>query len=210
MYVHRSGIPEVVKAPHLVQQLVSGKDSVGGGGQVIEQLHLLGGRVHPLAVHQQLVGIHVDHQLVKGQLLPPALVAAVPAEDGVDTGHDLLHLEGFHDIVIRPHLQAGHLVLQLAFGSHHDDGRLAGLTDLSAHAPAVQHGEHDVQQHQVRRKAVEQGHPLAAVCRHLRLEALLLQIELEQLGNIAVVFHNKHFDGHRIPLFLQFHPIVTL
>ena len=168
---------------------------------MIEQLHLLGGRVHPLAIHQQLVGVHIDDQLVEGQLLPTALVAAVPAEHRVDACHDLLHLEGLHDIVVRAHLQTGHLVFQLALGGHHDDRGLVRLPDLPAHAPAVQHGEHDVQQHQVRREAVEQGHPLAAVCRHLGLEALLLQIELEELGDIAVIFHDKYFDGHGIPLF---------
>ena len=34
----------VLKAPHLVQQLVAGVNTVGVGGQAVQQLQLLGGR----------------------------------------------------------------------------------------------------------------------------------------------------------------------
>ena len=69
---------------------------------MIEQLQLLGGRVHPLAVYQQLIGVQIDDQLVKGQLfLRLLLLTAGTAEDGVDAGQDLLHLKGLDDIVVR-------------------------------------------------------------------------------------------------------------
>ena len=54
---------------------------------MIEQFQLLGGRVHPLAVYQQLIGVQIDDQLVKGQLfLRLLLLTAGTAEDGVWEG----------------------------------------------------------------------------------------------------------------------------
>ena len=108
----------------------------------------------------------------------------------MDPGHDLLHLKGLDDVVIRPHLQAADLILQFPLGGHHDNGRLIGLPDLPTDPPAVQHRQHNIQQHQVRPEVVEQGDPQAAVPGHLGLKPLLLQVELEQLGDIAVIFHD--------------------
>ena len=203
MHVHRPGVAEVVEAPHLVQQLVAGEHPVGGGGQVVEQLQLLGGRIHPLAVHQQLVGVQVDHQLVEGELLLPGavLVPAEAAEHRVDAGQHLLHLEGLDDVVVGAPLQAGHLVLGLSLGGEHDHRGLVALPDLLEHRPAVHHRQHDVQQHQVGVEGAEQLHALAAVVGYHRLEALLLQIEVEQLRNIGVVLHNQNLFRHSAPSF---------
>ena len=50
---------------------------------MVQQLQLFGGRIHLLAVHQQLIGVQVDDQLVKGQLfLRLLLLTGGTAEDG--------------------------------------------------------------------------------------------------------------------------------
>ena len=211
MHVHGTGVAEVVEAPHLVQQLVSGEYPVGGGRQVVEQLQLLGRRIHPLAVHQQLIGVQVDDQLVEGELLlaAPLLLAAEAAEHRVDAGQHLLHLKGLDDIVVGAPLQPGHLVLGLPLGGEHDHRGLVVLPDLLEHRPAVHYRQHDVQQHQLRVEGAEQLHPLAAVPGHRCLKALLLQIEVEKLGNIGVVFHNQDLPGHSAPSFsMLFSPVL--
>ena len=50
MHVHGTAVAEVVKAPDLVQQLITGIDPVGRGSQVVQQLHLLGRGIDLLAV----------------------------------------------------------------------------------------------------------------------------------------------------------------
>ena len=147
--IHRPGVAEVIKAPDLVQELVPGKDPVGGGGQVEQQLQFLRGRIHPLALDLQLVGVQVDDQSVKGQAAGFDLVPAQTAQDGVDAGQQLFHLKGLDDIVIRAHLQPGDLVDRLALGRQHDDGGLSLFPDVGAHGPAVHDGQHDVQQDQI-------------------------------------------------------------
>ena len=114
----------------------------------------------------------------------------------MDAGQDLLHLKGFDDVIVGAPLQALHLVVGLALRGEQDDGGLVGLPDLLEDRPAVHDREHDVQQHQLGVEGAVQLHPLAAVGGHLGLEALLLQIEVEQLGNVVVVLHDQDLPGH--------------
>ena len=114
----------------------------------------------------------------------------------MDAGQDLLHLKGLDDVVVRPPFQAGHLVLRLPLGSEHDDRGGGVLPDLFQHSPAVHNGQHNVQQHQVRLEGAEILHTLSTVLGYLGLEPLLLQIEMEQLCDIAVVLYDKHLLGH--------------
>ena len=43
MDIDGAAVAVVLKAPHLVQQLVAGVNTVGVGGQAVQQLQLLGG-----------------------------------------------------------------------------------------------------------------------------------------------------------------------
>ena len=134
----------------------------------------------------------MDDQLVKGELfLPRLLLGAGPAKHRPDAGQHLLHLEGLDDVVVRPLLQAGDFVLRLPLGGEHDDRGLVPLPDFFQHGPAVHDGQHDVQQHQVGLVGAEQLHTFAAVLGHLSLKALLLQVEMEQLGDVGVVLHDQ-------------------
>ena len=205
MDVHGAGVAEVVKAPHLVQQLVAGVYPVGGGGQVIQQLQLLGRRVDLLAVYQQLVAVQVDDQLVEHQALFRVIGDLAAAEHRVDAGHELLHLEGLHQIVVRAHFQAGDPVVDLAFGGEHDDGGLGLFPDVGAHGPAVHHRQHDIQQHHVRGLLVEFLHGLAAVIGASDLEALFFQVHADQVGDVAVILHHQNVACHALSL-----PLVSI
>ena len=164
---------------------------------MVQKLQLLGGRVHLLAVHQQLVAVQIDDQLVKDQLLLRIVGDLAAAEDGVDARHELLHLEGLDQIVVGSHLQTGNAIPHVAFRREHDDGGLALFTDVGADRPAVHDGQHDVQQHHVRRLLVVFLHRLAAVVGTAYLEALFFQIHTDQIGYIAVVLDHQNVASHR-------------
>ena len=165
---------------------------------MVEKLQLLGGRVHPLAVHQQLVSVQVDGELIKGELFLAGgvLFANRTAQHGVDAGQDFLGLKGLDDVVVGALLQAGDLVGGLPLGGEHDDRGLALGPDLFQHRPAVHDREHDVQQHQVRAEGAEQLHRLAAVRGDLDVIALLFQIEVKKLRNVAVVLYDQDLLCH--------------
>ena len=165
---------------------------------MIQQLQLLGRRVHLFPVHDQLIGIQVDDQLVEGQLLAGVVGDLRPAQHRVDPGQQLLHLKGLDDIVVSAHLQALDPVKDLAFGREHDDGDLGGLPNLGANRPAVHHRKHDVQQNEIRLLLGKLLQRLAAVGGDADIKALLHQIHTDQIRNIAVIFHNQYIPCHGI------------
>ena len=199
MHVHGAAVAEVVKAPHLVEQLVAGVDAVGRRRKVVQKLHLLGRRVDLLAVDDQLIGVEVDDELVEGELLALGLaVVAGAAQHGVHARKQLLDLEGLDDVVVRAHLQAGDLVLGLTLGGEHDDGHFHGLAQLAADLPAVHHGQHDIEQHKVGLDLLGHLDGLAAVGRVRDLEPVLLQVQTQQLCDVVIVLHDEHFLAHVI------------
>ena len=197
MHVHGAAVAEVVKAPHLVEQLVAGVDAVGRGRKVVQKLHLLGRRVDLFAVDDQLIGVEVDDELVEGELLALGLaVVAGAAQHGVHACKQLLDLKGLDDVVVRTHLQTGDLVLGLALGGEHDDGHFHGLAQLAADLPAVHHGQHDIKQHEVGLDLLGHLDGLAAVGRVRHLKAILLQVQTQQFRNVDIVLHDEHFLAH--------------
>ena len=148
---------------------------------MIQQLQLLGRRVDLLAVYQQLVAVQVDDQLVEHQALFRVVGDLAAAEHRIDAGHELLHLEGLHQIVVRAHFQAGDPVVDLAFGGEHDDGGLGLFPDVGAHGPAVHHREHDIQQHQVGAEEAVELQGFAAVLGDHGLVTFLFQVEVDDI-----------------------------
>ena len=196
MDVHGAAVTEIVKAPHLVQQLVAGVDPVGGHRQVVQQFQFLGRRIHLFAVHQQLVAVQIDHQLVEYQPLAGIVGDLTAAQHRVDAGHQFLHLKRLHQIVVGAHLKAGDPVGHIALGGQHNNGGGTLFPNVGAHGPAVHHRQHDVQQHHVRRLGVVFLHGFAAVVGDTDLKALFFQVHADQVGNIVVVLHHKDVACH--------------
>ena len=65
MHIDGAAVAVILKAPHLVQQLVAGVDAVRVGGQTVQQFQLLGGSLHHLALDPQLIAVHVQTQVVE-------------------------------------------------------------------------------------------------------------------------------------------------
>ena len=204
MNVDRTGIPEIVKAPDLVQKLIAGEDPVRGRRQVIQQFHLLRRCIDLLSVDHQLVGIQIDHQLVKGQLLIHRSDMIRPAHHRMDAGQQLFHFKRFGYIVVRTHLKAGDLVVCLSLGSQHDDGGRGLFPDVTADLPAVLARQHDIQHHDIRLEQVEIRFRLVPVRGDHDIKAVLGQVKPQQLGNIGIVFHHKCAFANRFLLLLAY------
>ena len=167
---------------------------------MVQKLHLLRRRFHALAVHDQLKGIQIDDELVEHQtalFLLAALALRRAAQDGFDAGKDLLHFKGLRDVVVGTLLEAGDLIGRLALRREHDDRCLGVLPDGAQNAPAVHHRQHDIEQHQVRLELPELVDALAAVVGDHGLIALVVEIELQKLGNIVVILDDQDLFCHR-------------
>ena len=60
MYVNRTGVTEIIEAPYLIEELVSGEHAVVIGSQEIKKLELLGGDVNALTVELKLILLLAD------------------------------------------------------------------------------------------------------------------------------------------------------
>ena len=164
-----------------------------------QKLHLLGRRFDALAVDDELERVKVDDELVEDQTAGLRLVvlAACAAQNGLDSCQQLFHFEGLGEIVVRTLLETLHLVVRLALGREHDDGGLAVLPDGAQDAPAVHHGQHDVEQHQIGPDLPEQVDALPAVGGDAGAVAFFFKIHLHKLGDIRIVFDDQDRFCHR-------------
>ena len=157
---------------------------------MIEKLQLFGRRIDLLAVHQQLIAVEVDDQLIKLQPLFRIVGDLAAAQHGVNTGHQFLHFKGLDQIVVCAHLKARDAVIHIALGRQHDDGGSPLLADMGAHSPAVHDGQHNIQQHHVGCHGVKFFHRLATVVGNADFKTLFFQIHADEIGNIAIIFHH--------------------
>ncbi len=175
---------------------------------MVDELHLFGGRIHLPAVDLQLVIGQVDGEAVVGHLfvfvtLVPRLAAA--AQHRVDTGHHLFALKGLDHVIVSAQLQAQHLVEHLPFGGKHDDGASGLFADLPADLPAVQAGQHNVQEDKVGGKAVELFQRAFAVVDHLGGKALFLYVEPQKFADIGIIVYDEDLpNSHFYHLFYVF------
>ena len=193
MHVHRPAVPEKVEAPDLLQQLLPGEHLVGMGRQEIQHLQLLGRHVQRLSLIARLILRDADGQPGPGQRSARFLLRALgSAQHRPDPGGHLLAVKGLDDIVVRPQLQAQHLVKGFAPGRDHDHRNAAGLADRLQHLIAVHPRQHHIQQDQIRRQPPEFLHGRVPPVRLPNLKAFLFQVQPHQMPDIGIVIHHQH------------------
>ena len=174
---------------------------------MIEKLQLFRRCVDLLAVHDQLIGVKVDDELVENEAFVCVVGDLAAAQYRVDTRKQLFHLKGLDNIVVRAHLEAMNAVVDLTLGSEHDDRALGRFADLGAYAPTIEHGEHHVKQHEIRLFFLEFFYRLAAVGCDADFKALFVEIHFDEVGNIVIVLYDKNIACHAL---IPFHTTVCL
>ena len=147
MHIHGAELPDILVAPHQVEQVLPAVHPPRVLHQQGHQVELLGGELHllPVPPGRPLAEIQGDGPLGEPVRLPLLLGGgARPAQQRPDTGLQLQNVEGLGDVVVRPALEADDLVRVLAFGGEHDDGHVGELPDLHARLEPV-----DLRHHQV-------------------------------------------------------------
>ena len=166
------------------------------GGEAVQQLQLLRGSLHHLALDPQLVAVHVEAEVVEFDDALGALGlgggGGAAAEHRLDAGHHFLGVEGLDHVIVCAQLKAQHLVEGLALGRQHHDRGIAQLADAAADLEAVHLGHHHIQQHHIRLELVEFLKALFAVVGGRDLIALLGQVEPQQLADVGIVVHNEY------------------
>ena len=127
-------------------------------------------------------------------------------EDVLHPEHQLLQLEGFHQIVVRPHVEPAGLVGDLPLCGD-EDGRNAVLPQVGEQLVPVDLGQHDVQQRQGVPVLLDQIRPRLPVKSQLHLIPSLSQGGLHELGDVPVVLYDQN-AVHTVPSY-TFNYIIT-
>ena len=182
----------------MVQQGLPGDDPLLVLQQVAQQIELPAGELHPLAVHAHLVPVGVHGEGTGGEQAPGRLrgLGGALAQGRPDAGQQLLDGKGLGNVVVRPHVQAGHLIHHRVPGGEHDDGHLAFPPQPPQHLHAAEGGEHDVQQDELMLPGQGPVQPGAAVEGLLHLVALVAELQLYHAGQLLLVLDQQNFFRH--------------
>ena len=179
-------------SPWFVEQLGTGEYAVGTLREEVQKLNLLRGCVHVLARDDELVGLLVNDEVVKGQFA--AVVRGQTAQHSAYAGDDFAHLEGLYDVVIGTQFQTGYLVHGLALGRNHDDRHArARVTDFTDDLPAVHDRHHHVEQHHIGIFRLPLGQADRTVFRFGNVIALALEVQAQQLADVLIVLDDQDF-----------------
>ena len=199
MDIDGAAVAEIIKAPDLVEQLIAREDAVRAGGQMVKEFHLLGRRFDALAVNDEFKRVKIDDQLVEDQAsgLRLVVLTARAAQNSLNSRQQFLHFKGLGEIVIRALLESLHLVVCFALCCEHDHRGLAVLPDGAQDVPAVHHGQHDIEQHQIGPKLPKQVNALSAIGGDPGVVALFFKIHLDKFSDIRIVFDDQDCFCHR-------------
>ncbi len=197
--------PDVVGAPHPVDQGLAGEDPAGVGQEELEQLELLERQLHALAADDHLVALGVERHVADAERLAARgrgrhRLGAPAAQHGAHAGHQLAEPVGLGDVVVGAHLEADDGVDLAALGRDHDDRHRRPAPELAAHVDARDLGEHHVEQHEVGLHGVEHVERLGPVAGDLHAEALPLEPDGEGLDEGVLVLDDQDRGaggGHR-------------
>ena len=153
-----------------------------------------------------MAGAQVQNGVAEAQLVH---LAALTAQQGIDTGQQLPDVEGFGQIVVGTGIQARHPVLDARAGGQHQNGHgtVAGAEGLG-HLTSIQLRQHHVQDQQIIDAQPGVFEPRGAVVYRIHLEALLLQNRPDGLGQKLLVLDHQNFHG--IPPLLLYHYFCTI
>ena len=143
---------------------------------------------------ERAAGERIDVRLGAVGFRRVLLVPSPPSQQSVDAREEDRELEGLGQVVVRTSLESSqHVFRAAARGEHQDRQELLGRTQLRRDGEAVFARQHHVEDHDVEDAPLFQQEieRLLAVCRDDRLMAFGLEIELEAVGDVLLVFDDQ-------------------
>ena len=192
---------EILVAPDLVKELFRADHVALFLTEDTQDGEFGGSEGEGLLIEQAFVGIDVDHQAGMGDdrliSLRRGIVFVVTSQLRLDPGYHLQRAERLGDIIIRAQGQPGDLVRLLILGGEHDDGIIMILPDPAAEVKAIAVGEHDIDDGQIQPGLADTLQGLFCGIEFIDLVILICEIELDQIGDLPLVVHDKYPVAHK-------------
>ena len=180
-----------VGSPDVLQERVARVHDARVAGQRGEKVELARAKIETPLPDVRLAPARVDAQVADLDRAGAAGRRVGPAKDGADAGDQLARVERLGDVVVGAQLEPDDRVDVLGARGQHDDRRLAATADLAAHLPAVQLGEHQVEDDERWVVPLVEDERLATFARGQHLEALLLEVEADEIDDVALVVDDQ-------------------
>ena len=181
-------------APDPLEQLVAGEHAAHLERERVQQPELGRRQVGALVVDVGLHVLRVEPELLDHDLVAAAgiLGARAAARRGADPGHELLHRERLHEVVVGADLERVHAVVLGAARGDDDDRRADALAArLLDHLPAVEAGQHQVEHADVGTLEAQPGQAGLAVGDADGVEPGRLEVTRHALGDDVVVLDDQ-------------------
>jgi hypothetical protein len=199
--VDDAAVAEVAVAPDPVEQLLAAANPPVRDGQLDEEAELRAGQRDPSIGTGHDSVVESDGEVVDDDAPGPVVDRRLdPSQHRSYACRQLPGDEWLGHVVVRSGLQAGHDVVAVGASRHHDDGHAARASDLTAYREAVDVGEHEVEQDDVRVHLGQVGEALASVGRLDDGEALVLEREPKDAPDSCVVLHEQHAPRHVVSI----------
>src|SRR5665647_1638430 len=192
--IDQTRVAGVPITPHLLEQHLTGEHLPRLACEGNEEVELQRGQRQWLALAFDRMAGHVDMQVADLELLRLRFVTAT--QSGTHAGYELLGLERLQDIVVSAGLESDHDVDGVGARRQHDDRNTGLGTDPATHLDAVDPGQHEIQQHDVRATLAKQRHRRGSVGAVHDVQALVAQDDAQHLGQRQIVIHDEYATLH--------------
>ncbi len=196
MDVDGARLTREVRAPHPLEEDIAGEHHARLPRECGEEVELTRAKPEAALADVGLAAPRIDPQLAD-------LEGSIAADRGVGAPEDSLHprhqgsrIEGLRDVVVRAELEPDDRIDVVGPCGQHQDRGLAAAPNLAADLEAVDLGEHEVQHDEVGIVPGMQGKRLLAIGRGDHAEALLLEVQPDEVDDVPlVVDHEDRFHG---------------
>ena len=193
MRVYRSGIPEIIIIPHIIQNLFPGKGDSLVFHKISEKLKLLKAQINTPVADRHHVGgfVQMDSSFIQHL---SRCGFSCPSQNGFHTGDQNLGAERLGNIFVHTEFEALQFILLIPSGRKHNNGYSGIIPDFPAHLPPIHFRHHDIQYDQgnivLGKENIQRFTP---VSRFQNLIIIFLKKILYQFAHPAFVIHNQYF-----------------
>src|SRR4051794_10729447 len=184
-----------------LEQLAPGVDAPGPAGEVAQDLELGRREADPSLAALDAPPLEVDHEVLVADHPAATRVGKLPvrpAQECLDPAHQLAQAERLRQVVVRAELEPDDLVDLVVAGGQDEDRHLrAGRTHAAEDLEAVDAGQSDVEDDEVRGAARRELEALLARPGELDVVTLLLERVLDAPGDGVLVLDDQDGGGHR-------------
>jgi hypothetical protein len=189
-------------APDALEELVAREHATGLAREGVDEAELGRRELGTLPVDIRLDVVGIEAQLLDLDLVSTTRLrfAHASARCCANTRGELLHRERLDEVVVGADLERVHAVVLRASGGH-DDDRCTDpfVSSLLDHAPAVDAGEHEVEDADVGPLVTQPGEPGLSVRHADGVESGRLEVARHPAGDDVVVFDDQDFRHSATP-----------